>query len=348
MKNALTNLLKNNTFYYLFLIIICVWHLWSLIYSPLPWFDETFFVSITKALLNGHGFMLEVCPIQTEGKEVLTYGPVYFSFTGLSFLIFGTGIFQFRIVALFFAALSIAVFSRMASRLKMGIVVTRILSLLLIFDVITVQSSHSGRMDMVALFFGLVAWWAYLHVGKNIKYTIVMAIAGVTAVLTTPRVAIVVFPLFTYALVQLLKSNSWLRAGLITLLPAFVYYVWIVFAFGSINGLIEHFAGAEMQNTDSANNIFNYLGGNLYVPFHQWPLIIIGVLTAAWLIVKRMNLPTLFLITLPIITFYIVVADTGAYSALIMPFGICSLDWGFGWHWMLKCQKLQKEVSIVP
>lgn len=328
MENIIINTLKNNKIFYLLLAITGLWHLWSLIYSPLPWFDETFFVSITKAMLSGKGFMLEVCPIQTEGEEVLTYGPIYFLLTGLSFLIFGTGIFQFRIVSLLFAGLSIVVFSRIASRLNIGRTITRVLVLLLVFDVITIQNSHSGRMDMVALFFGLVAWWGYIQPGKHLKFILIMAIAGVTGVLTTPRIAIVVFPIFVYALIQWLKSKNWLRATLITVLPSIIYFIWIVFAFGSLNGFFKHFTGPATQETDAANNIFNYLGGNLYIPFHQWPLITTALLSAALLIFKRQKLSTLFLLALPIVTFYILVTDTGAYSALIMPFWYLIVGFG--------------------
>lgn len=320
MERTIINYIKNNKLFYLIIAFTVLWHLWSLTYSPLPWFDETFFVSITKSFLSGKGFMLEVCPIQTEGKEVLTYGPVYFLLTGLSFFLFDTGIFQFRIVALSFAGLSIIVFSRIALRLNFGRTITRVLVLLLVFDVITIQNSHSGRMDMVALFFGLMAWWAYIQPGTHIKYTFIMAIAGVTAVLTTPRIAIVIFPLFIYALIQLLKSKNWLRATLITVLPAIIYYIWIVYAFGSLNEFFKHFTGPTTHDTDAANNILNYIGGNLYIPFYQWPLIITAFVSAAFIIIKRKNLAILFLLSLPIVTFYIVVTDTGAYSALIVPF----------------------------
>ncbi|WP_430810979.1 MULTISPECIES: ArnT family glycosyltransferase [unclassified Carboxylicivirga] len=320
MTNTFSNILKNNTFFYSLLGAFALWHLWSLNYSPLPWFDETFYVSITRALLSGKGFMLEVCPIQTGGKEVLTYGPIYFLLTGLSFLLFGTGIFQFRIVALLFAALSLFVFNRIASQLSMSKTIRRVLLLLLIVDVITVQNSHSGRMDMVALFFGLLAWWAYLQPGKHRKHILIMAIAGVAAVLTTPRIVVVVFPLFIYALYQFIRSKKMLHAGLITLLPALVYFIWIVVAFGSITGFIEHFTGPAMEDSDAANSIFNYMGGNLYIPFYQWPVILTAFLSAGLIAAKRHKLSILFLFVLPILSFYIVVADTGAYSALIMPF----------------------------
>ncbi|WP_291861825.1 glycosyltransferase family 39 protein [Marinilabilia sp.] len=328
MTNTLTRILKNNTFFYSLLIITGAWHVWSLIYSPLPWFDETFFVSITKSLLKGNGFLLEVCPIQTEGKEVLTYGPIYFLLTGLSFLIFGTGIFQFRIVSLLFAVLSIVVFSRISLKLNLGRRITRFLVLLLIFDVITVQNSHSGRMDMVALFFGMIAWWSYVQPRKNIRYIIIMAVSGVAAVLTTPRIVVVVFPLFIYALFRFIQSKNFLRASLITLLPAFVYLMWIVLAFGSTRGFIEHFTGPAIKDTDAANSIFNYMGGNLYIPFHQWPLITTALLSAALMIFKKQKLSLLFLIALPIVTFYVVVTDTGAYSALIMPFWYLVVGFG--------------------
>lgn len=37
------------------LLALVAWHLWSLTYSPLPWFDETFFASLTNSFMNGRG-----------------------------------------------------------------------------------------------------------------------------------------------------------------------------------------------------------------------------------------------------------------------------------------------------
>lgn len=317
---AMSNILNNNKTFYTLLSILGIWHLWSLLYSPLPWFDETFYVSITRSLLEGKGFMLQVCPIQTEGKEVLTYGPIYFLLTGLSFSIFSFGIFQFRIVALLFTALSIFVFSKILKQLSISKSIIRLLILLLAFDVIIIQNGHSGRMDMVALFFALTAWWAYLKGKTENKYSWFMALAGVVAVLTTPRIAVIIFPLFVYALIIFFKTKNWYRATIITVLPASIYFVWILYAFGSINGFIEHFITPASESSDPANNLFSYLGGNLYIPLYQWPLIISSFISAMIILFSRKNRSILLLLSLPIITFYIVVADTGAYSALIMPF----------------------------
>jgi len=320
MKDVIIKTLKNNTFFYLLLSILGIWHLWSLLYSPLPWFDETFYASITKSLLEGKGFLLEVCPIQTEGKEVLTYGPIYFLLTGLSFTLFGFGVFQFRIVALVFAALSIYIFSKILKQLSVNKSISRLFILLLAFDVIIIQNGHSGRMDMVALFFALTAWWGYFKSQTHIKHLWLMSITGVVAVLTTPRIAVIIFPLFIYALIYFVKSKNWQRISIITIPPVLIYSVWIVFAFGSITGFIEHFSTPVTESNEPANNIFSYLGGNLYVPFYQWPLILTALISSAILLFNKNKSQTLLLLSLPVFTFYIVVADTGAYSALIMPF----------------------------
>lgn len=317
MKSTITNILKSNKIFYLLLSIVGIWHLWSLLYSPIPWHDETFYASISKSLIEGKGFTLEVWPFKMQGKEVLIYGPIYFLLTGLSFSLFGFGIFQFRIVALVFSALSIYVFGNILKQLNINKSITRLFILLLAFDVIVIQNGHSGRMDMVALFFALAAWLAYLKGQTQIKYVWLMAIAGAASILITPRIAVIIFPLFIYALIQFLKTKNWFQTAIITLLPTLIYYIWIVYAFGSLAEFFEYFSAKSNSNSVS---LLSYLGGRLYIPFYQWPLILTAIISTVIIILNKTKIQILLLLGLPILTFYIIVADTGAYSALIMPF----------------------------
>ena len=95
----------------LVILMAALWHFWALPYSPLPWFDETFFASITHSFINGSGFQLAVCPLQSNGEPVLLYGPVYFLLTGLITKTLGFGLFSFRLANLLGAIVSIFLFS---------------------------------------------------------------------------------------------------------------------------------------------------------------------------------------------------------------------------------------------
>lgn len=319
MKLLRQNLISPFAFI-LFLILIALWHLWSLTYSPLPWYDETFFASITKALIEGNGFNPEICPIKTNGREVLTYGPIYFLLTSASTKIMGMGIFSFRIINLLFGALSIVLFYNIQKKVGVSPIFRQIVTLLIIFDVIFLQNSHSGRMDLVALFFALWAYLAYFS-KENIQRNILMAATASLALLTTPRIAVLVVPLFLYALAQSIIHKKWQTAGILSLLPLLIYSIWIFYAFGSPGEFISYYIGGGGTNdTETNNNLMRFIGGNLYLPFYQWPMIVSGGLAATYLLIHRSYKEPVFLCLLPIFFFYVLVLDTGAYSAIVVPF----------------------------
>lgn len=304
------------------ILLIILWHLWSLQYSPLPWFDETFFASITNSFINSKGFQLEICPLQTGGVPVLTYGPVYFLLTAIPIKLAGLGIFQFRIISLVFIFMVIILFSKIIRNFGLNKTYQKWLIILIVFDVIIVQNSHSGRMDMVALFFAIFAWWAYLNKRPNqtIFQITIMGLAGVSAILTTPRIAVIVFPIFIFAFYHFIKSKQWVYSLIITIIPLIIYLIWVWLAFDSLTNFWEHYF-SKSANIDASNsNLSDFLGGNFYIPFYQWPIIITGIFSLLVAFITRKNINDILLFLSPIILFYTLVKDTGAYSALIISF----------------------------
>lgn len=315
----ITEILDNKRVSIFFLLLIGIWHITSLPFSPLPWFDETFFASITHSLLSGKGFMLEVSQLMTGGNEVLTYGPVYFLFTSLSCSIFGFDIFAFRLVNLIFAALSVFIFFRIQKAIGIKPVIVKIITSLLIFDVIFLQNAHSGRMDLVALFFALLAYLQFFKNDKRIRSFVLMSISGTLGILTTPRIAIILAPVFIIYFIQLIRRQAWKRAGILAVLPIGLYLIWIYIGFGSMESFLSHYIGNSISNNQEVG-LLHFLGGNFNIPYFQYPLILVGLVSFLLLLVFRKSRLITLSLFLPISFYYLIVKDTGAYSAMIVPF----------------------------
>lgn len=319
----LVKLPVDNRFFFGVLALLAGWHLWSLPVSPLPWFDETFFASITNAWVEGRGFQAEVQDLMNRNRDILLYGPVYFWLTAIPVHLFGLDIMSFRMVNVIFGALLLWVFYKMLRQLGVEILIARWLVLLAAMDVIFIQNAHSGRMEMVALFFALNAFWFYFKIRQNPTSTalIWMALAGVLAFLTTPRVLVLVFPLFGFAVIERAVNRRWADILILLVIPAVVYAAWVFYAYGSIEAFMDYYlksSGGGDGGVQPKKTYTGFLGGRFYVPFYQWPLLLTGMGSALWLIWRKSFIQPVVLFLLTIATFYVVVKDTGGYSVLIV------------------------------
>jgi 4-amino-4-deoxy-L-arabinose transferase-like glycosyltransferase len=323
------HILKNNFFFYGLLVIALLWHLATLSYIPLPWFDETFFASISKSLAEGRGFYLDICPIQTNGREVLTYGPFYFNLTALSFRFFGINAFTFRIVTLIFSALTIVATGLILKKLNITLILRRLILLLMVFDNMIVISSHSGRMDLAAVFFALMAFYFYLSDDNPNKY-FWMALSGAIAALTTPRIAVFLLPLFALAIYQALNRKAWKHFSMLIIIPSVLYTTWIFYGFGGFENFINYYMGHQTEGASSSTvDTFHFIGGNFLIHYFQWPIIISSLLLFVFFVVKKASYVwhTAMIFLIPIVLYYLLVYDTGLYSALVVPFWYVLFTW---------------------
>lgn len=301
---------------YLLFPLLFIWHLYSLNISPLPWYDETYFASITHSIINGQGFQLSVAPLMPS-NQLFAYGPVYFLLTSLSTGLFGFGIFSFRIVNLIFAIGVIWVFFSIIRSFINNRFIAFSLLFLVSFDTILLQNAHSGRMDMVALFFVLLGFFLFI-VKPNGRFSFIAGtIALALALLTTARVFFIVIPLGIYIWINYLKVKDWSKVVFLVLIPILMGFVWILYSFGTVVGAIEYFIGTS-NGTESLGS--SYLGGNFYIPAYQWPMIVITLVIVLLNIRKVKNdiISILFLTFISL--FYLLICDTGIYSALIIVF----------------------------
>src|ERR1700733_12767355 len=92
---------RNITIIALVFSLYVIYHLLSLSYSPLPWFDEVCFASITHDYMQHHTFFDTTHDLSVRVQSI-QYGPVYFVLQSLMAKLFGFSIFTFRFTNLFF------------------------------------------------------------------------------------------------------------------------------------------------------------------------------------------------------------------------------------------------------
>lgn len=311
MIGSITHFLESKIFWRVFIVLYLLYHLMTLSISPLPWFDETFFLDIANNVANEGQFTYDITPpLSSFGNVVYTYGPVYFWMTGLVIKIFGIGVFQFRLVGLIAILLSAIVLKKI---LKTN---WEVFLLIFLFDPLFITASHNARMDSLLILFGLISILFILKERSIINISI-SALAASLTMLTSPRGVVVIIGVMIVLFIDFLKTLD-KRAFFNGLIWASVFSVpiliWILFIFGDITTMVEYYESFSA-----------YVGGRFYIQVLEIPLIVItSILVVVNIVKKRLAFFTsLNIISISgILFFYLTVSDTGPYSILILPFYI--------------------------
>ncbi|WMJ72176.1 glycosyltransferase family 39 protein [Cytophagaceae bacterium ABcell3] len=302
-------------------------HLYTLNLNPLPWFDETFFASISLSLAETGKLVPGVTKTIQEGREMLIHGPVYYFLGGLSFEFFGLGIFQFRIINFLFGIglvfITARIFRNRYKDADVSLPVFLIATFLL--DPFFNLSLHEGRMDLVAAFFVFTCIYLLLKglENKQIMYFLASGLYGAMGLLTTPRVAFIFAAVFIVFLVLTFKRGG--VKGLLQILlwglPFVILYgMWVWYAFGDFGGLISYYQSIA---TGKHTVDVTFIGGNLYIPRHEYLLIGVAGISLIYGLIREgfKFFDALICISiLSVVLFYLLVRDMGPYSALILPF----------------------------
>jgi hypothetical protein len=312
IKSGKTILCKKSVAFLVLGAIYLSWQILTLPYHPLPWFDDTYFASVSLSLMEHGNFIPQVAYHALDGREALIYGPVYFFLTGTFIKIAGLGILQFRIVNLLFGILCIWISYKIIDFRKSGYTSVLFIAVFALDPFFTL-SMHEGRMDVTALFFGLLSLYFALRAGKtDIYYS---ATAAALALLTTPRSAILIAGVGMVLLMNVYKDG---KLKPLILWPAIIlgiYSIWIFYAFGG---------PAEFLNCyQTLHSNEKYLGGLFYVPRSEYVLIFSALFCLVLhLINKNKDFPdSLSSVAIAVILlFYAVVRDWGSYSSMIIPF----------------------------
>lgn len=311
--------------------------LYCLPYSHAAWYDETFMADYTRNFIETGKFWNTMDP-KTATRCI--YGPVYFLFTGLSTKLLGFNIFTYRLVGtVFYFLCGWMMYKCLSLPLKgegrRGKGLGAVLSLIYLLDVMCVRSSYSGRMEMVAVFFVLAAYWRFLRYegakgssgskgskgSSGSKDALLVSLTLTLALMTTPRVVFVGAPLACYMLYLLWKEKRYRLLLAYIAIPVVLYIVWLTYQHGSVMQFVENIMGKK-QSTSSSNSglsLTYFIGGNFVLRAYHYPLFLTMLVSLVMLARKKM-FKTALIYVVPILTYYIFVFDTGYYSAFMVPF----------------------------
>ncbi|MCT4591157.1 MAG: hypothetical protein N4A71_25280 [Carboxylicivirga sp.] len=295
---------------YLLLLGYGITQLLLLSVNTLPWFDETFFASITNSLTNGNGFSQTIMPFSDE--SAVTYGPVYFLLTGISTTIGGFNPFSFRIINLIAAWLVVLVCYKFLFRDTKN---KYFLLVIVLFDPLFLLNAQSGRMDMLASLFAVLAYLPYWNKQYHTSNLVMASVSSVMAVLTTPRIAFILVPLCIYYSITLIKQKRIIVLLVCFALILVVYSIWVVYAFGNYGTFIDYYINTPKANDQTLFQTF--IGGGRLVPKLQLP-ILLSLIVLSVAVIKKQGIRNLDFHMIPVALYYILISDTGLYSAMVI------------------------------
>jgi len=309
--------------------VYVIYHLVTLIYSPLPWYDEITFNAITHSYVEHRTFFEEERIIALP-QQKLDYGPLYFIIQAGVIKIFGFSIFKFRITSLLCGLIDLFLIYKICRKLKFTANAIIVTLLIIALEPAFNQSLHSGRMDFTSMLFFFLSYLTFVKTDNasrvnNILWALVTGILLSCAMLTTPRIIFAFSFYFFYFIFELtdIKTRGWQAVFLkyIGILIGFVavYYIWIYSAFGSIGNFIYY-------NTHSSV-IKDHAGGFGSGISLKYNLLVYAYAIFAFLLllknkVVRKNID-MVLFTVPVILAFLVIVTggiSGRYFAMVIPF----------------------------
>ena len=281
-------------------ILLGGFHFLSLDLYPLPWFDEVYFASISNSFLKNENFIPEVVQVVKGEREALAYGPVYFWLTSSWIKFTSLSSFNFRFISFFFGVLSTLVLFRITKSKW---------ALLLLLDPFFSICLHHARMETTAVFFILSVF--YLIKISKIE---IASLIFTLAFLTTPRVFIFM-PAFL--LFMFLGKVEFKKVVISCSIFISLYTSWIILKFESFSNWFTFYASAIEGNSTAVSG---FLWGELYIPKHEYLLIIIAFISVSYKVAIKSRLSNEVITAIfSVVTFYVFVKDWGYYSSLIIP-----------------------------
>lgn len=306
---------RGNIWYGWLIVIGVLGNLYSLNLSPLPWFDEAFFADVSMSVAE-HGKPELTLYSNLKPMRINAYGPVYFYLQAGLIKVFGLDIFWFRLVN-YLAGLGCVVMLTKILRLYFS-PSSRFFECLLLFDPIFIQNIHSGRMDMLAMLFGMGSLYVLLKTKSSFKlsYTIFAGLLLGIAYLTTPRMIFFALPVGIYVFIRL----GLFHALVFSITSSFIVLPYIIIEFGSIISYFRSFLETPVY--------FSHIGvvsktGEVFRYWHHGLIYIILIVNGVVLATKLKEKQRIFFIGflwLVVLLFHLLVIEKGPYSAMVIPF----------------------------
>jgi 4-amino-4-deoxy-L-arabinose transferase-like glycosyltransferase len=326
VKNIIFNNFYIETRKNIFFIVFFLWvlfHIITLQRSPLVWFDEAFFASITKSFQENGNFYLRMATLDDfEKNEVLWYGPIYFYIQNLITKLLGWGIWQFRLLNLMSGIILLYIIIKISKKLNFNNNALIILLLLLVTDNEINSNIHSSRMDSFTMLLFTSAIYIFYFLEKKSFYNIFFTgVLLASAFLSTPRVGFLflIFPItFLFELIDAIKNKkryitiiiNYIIIFLIIIIP---FYIWVLLKFGNISNYIDMFLNNKTYQ--GLYKLFNLPAIFQMPTLLLWVIMLIYLVFNKYISIFKTNYIVLFSIPILYILFI-----KGAYSVYFMPF----------------------------
>jgi Dolichyl-phosphate-mannose-protein mannosyltransferase len=301
-----------------------LYHLCTLAASPLPWFDEICFTSMTQDYILHHT-LFDTSRTVSQNEQVLAYGPVYFFLQSLVARCFGFGIFQFRSLNLLAGIADLAIVYRLCRHLRFSTLAATLVLVLLALDPAFNQDLHSGRMEFVTLFFLLSALLLFVTNSSIYRALFAGVLLGL-AFLTTPRI-VFAFSLFACLFIFECYNNKvqwkaiFLRYAAVLAVFLVVFFSWVLAKFGGISAYIQYYTHSPllMKHVGYQEDSKQFRLTSYYLYLN------IFVLACSCILLRKENRHSAartLLLTFPAIIAFTVIVNSASdfYNALINPF----------------------------
>jgi 4-amino-4-deoxy-L-arabinose transferase-like glycosyltransferase len=312
------------------LLIYIVYHLATLIYSPIPWFDEVSFAALSESYAKDHTFY-ETNRILVLPDQKYVYGPLYFMVQAFVIKTLGFSMFHIRLNSLLFGLIDLFLVYKICKHLKFKQAAAIFTVIIIALEPNFNQFLHSGRMDFMTLFFFLISYLVFVRAepGNRKNMVLFSLLSGVClagAVLTTPRILFgFAFYIFAFIYEFFEGKNKGRQFSYVVLKYAClfvgffsIYYIWIYWAFGSIGEYIYSNTHNELVQTHVG------VGSKFRLSYY---IVIYIYAFAAFLILLKNKVATkysgLILISIPVIISFLFIVTgglSGRYFALADPF----------------------------
>ena len=341
------NIHRKNILYLIFFLWI-LFHIITIQRSPLVWFDEAFFASITKSFQENGKFYLKMATLDNfDNKEVLWYGPLYFYVQNFITKLLGWGIWQFRLLNLMSGIILVYIIIKISKKFKFKYIELFILLLLLVTDTEINSNIHSSRMDSFTMLLFTSAVYIFYFVEKKSFYNnLLTGLLLACAFLSTPRVGFLylIFPItFLFELIDAIKYKNRYISIIINYIIIFLiiiipFYIWVLLKFGNISNYIDMFLNNKTYQ--GLYKLFN-LPAIFQVPtLLLWVIMLIYLVYNKYISIFKTSYIVLFSIPILYILFI-----KGAYSVYFMPFLYLGLI--FSYSKVLPSLKIKKYLKYL-
>jgi hypothetical protein len=202
---------------------------------------------------------------------------------------------------------------------------TLALAAVILLDTIFNQNLHSGRMDLVALFFVMcsILWVDRYKNERRYYHVALVGVFAAFAFLTTPRAAFLLPAPAVYFILShgRHEGSRWLNTQIVNA-TAIALACFILPALATIEftvGLQDYYHGMT-STTQNGTPMTSFISGSLLRESYENHVIVIMLVVVACTVKRVLKSELIISLIAGFIAFSIFVKETGPYSAMIMPF----------------------------